>query len=174
MLNLLPEEEKKRLKREYTVRYLIVIFLAIIFTGIIYFVLAFPSYVISKLKQQELTAIIAELDRVDISKGVPVTELSLIDINKKIGDLRGTGKEVSIANIISEILNTVTSSIKINSFNYDKNFLMLNGMAKDRDGLTSFVKKLEENTLFTKVNLPVSNLAQEKNINFSIQISIKK
>jgi len=47
--------------------------------------------------------------------------------------------------------------------------LSVGGVARSRGELTRFVSALEEDPLFREVTFPVSNLAKENNINFTIQ-----
>jgi hypothetical protein len=48
--------------------------------------------------------------------------------------------------------------------------LFISGKAGDRDGLITFTDSLKTVSEFSDVNLPISNLAKSKNINFDLKI----
>ena len=47
-------------------------------------------------------------------------------------------------------------------------------MAKDREVLRGFVKALEEEPYFERVEIPVSNFVKDRDIEFSLEIGVKK
>ena len=54
--------------------------------------------------------------------------------------------------------------------NEDKARFIINGVADRREDLLVFSQNLERDALFDDVELPVSNLAQDRNINFTLTI----
>jgi len=52
--------------------------------------------------------------------------------------------------------------------------VLLTGKAKSRDDLITFKENLEKEECFSNVNLPLSNLVAQKDVEFQIDFSIKK
>src|SRR3990167_4100680 len=125
MFNLLPQNLKQKIKSEYALRRMVVIFSFVIFLQVSSIVFTLPLWFISGFKEKE-----AVLQNIYIS-----------GINYKYTD-------VTTANIV------------------------IIGIANKREDLVAFVKTLEGTKVFQTVHLPVGNLAQDKNINFSIEISL--
>ena len=50
--------------------------------------------------------------------------------------------------------------------------ITLVGTGATRESLVFFVKKLEESKFFEKVDLPISNFTRDRDINFSINLTV--
>lgn len=92
------------------------------------------------------------------------TNLSYIDIQK-----------TSLYDTLLYVLERKPKDIKITKFNYvkgdtDNSSLSLEGYADTRDSLLSFSQKLESEKKFAKIELPISNLAKQSDIVFSLTI----
>ena len=79
--------------------------------------------------------------------------------------------------IINEIILKKIPDIKINGISYDRNSIggegsvNIRGIAKSREKLLLFRKVLEEDPLFKKVDLPISNFVKGSNISFNLTLT---
>ena len=176
MRNLLTPKLKKHLKMEYRLRLLAVLlflFSAAVFMGGI---LLIPSLVLSeahKNSAEEEARLVKQslIQREDASLSRTLerarTELEVIEI------VQG---QPLISKSVERILKSKPDSISINTLSFSQDgsssdmVIGLSGVARTREGLLSFERVLKNDPSFASVVLPVSNLAQDRNISFSLTI----
>ncbi len=83
-----------------------------------------------------------------------------------------------IHQLVAVVVGEKTDVIKLTGFeaNFGANginTLTLRGKAGNRNGLLSFSKALEQNGVFSKVSVPISNFAESSNLDFTIFATIK-
>ena len=144
MINVLPEQQKKVLKKEYLFRLISLYFLLITILAIISTILFIPTYIASDSKENILKS---ELDK--FNKDNP--ELAIDDLQKIISDINTQlilldtsiiNKEVS-QNIINKFLNIPHKQISISRIFYINNkdgfdILEMGGVATSRTALNNF------------------------------------
>jgi len=177
MSNLIPRKNKKEIKKEYLMRLLSValIFIALLLSLSI--ILTVPSYFASINKASVVEERLSFLRKyVEENKNV---ELPIIvqETKEKMAVL-ATKKGVSVFNIINTITKNEGENVKLNTFSYrileDGEYqAFISGVSSDRDSLINFRKRLEQTKEFFDVNLPISDLAESRDIDFSINIKIK-
>ena len=173
MINLIPPNAQKQVKREYWVRVAGVwgILVATAFT--IVALLYVPAYVLVKSKlsayesiyqlanvrnesfvesEKEVTEAMT-IARLLVGKNDSVSYTELIQIFNNLA-----GKNVSITNLHVAQTDGIFSSISIS------------GVAQSRTSLVAFRDALEAHKLFESAELPLSNLAKEYDIPFSINV----
>lgn len=175
MFELLPNEVKKSLKKEYFLRLSVVVLSFLFITGILFLVSISPSYFLSVVKKKVANK---EFDRSIKSKDVSEAEnlKTAIKDSKEMMSLLGTEDDKAlIQNIILKIINDKNSGIRIKSIsiNYSQKkqyHIIVTGISKNREFLKSFADSLNED--FIEIDLPISNFAKIYDINFNI--SFKK
>lgn len=178
MLNLLPIEEKNKIRREYIFRRLSAVFLLLFFVLVISSILLFPVYILSKIRLDEI-----KKENVELSKKINTVddEEKLASLVKEIGD-KTAGIKPALGTEINKAFSSVISdrpaNIKITGLDYKKNApnkaeITITGVSADRESLKSYGKRLQDDIWFSEVNLPISNFAKAKNIDFSIKIVVK-
>lgn len=179
IVNVLPGEEKKLIKKEYWKRFSIVlinIFSSIIFITIL---LLLPSYFFSSTKEilSEERLDTFNMANIDISNLNIDTNIK--NINKKI-DLIGTFKQGNSlhGNILSPILLSRPEGITFTQLLYnqrkDKSIVLeIHGKAKDRITLRSFKSIIDSNPNFASSSLPMNNYLEKTNLDFSITAVLK-
>ncbi len=176
MFNLLPEEEKKIILHEYTARKAIVLLLFLFVSGIIAIIFLLPSNILSASKAAGIEKQIKNAQNSIIFKEADALNASLKNINLKLTVLSPYRSGISAEDLFAKIIEKKTLNIRIGSFVYKKalgkeqSLITISGIARDRESLSTFVQVLENEPIFTKVNLPVSNLTKNKNPDFSIEI----
>lgn len=174
MFTLVPIEQKKQLLVEYRLRLLIVGLFFVVLFFFFLTVLLLPSYL--TVRSSYLSALQEQQDA-----NRAVAEKNKGDLSHVIDDLR---KNLSVADISIEeptvLFETITlergDSIKIKELSYSAKelpgqfIIRIKGFANDRKSLTAFQKNLLKYTEFTKVDLPISNLAKDSNITFDMII----
>lgn len=180
MINVLPEQEKKDVKKEYRIRLLIAYLFLLSFLVFTSVFLLIPTYVVSKTKETSLeqklsafnnaNAIINENDLAKISNEINNT-LLLLSTNKPINTN-------IVEDIIMPIINARPSVIYITQIFYlvrADGFagVEIRGTSATRTALQSFKSALSTNQKIDSVDLPISNFVKKSDIPFIINIKLK-
>jgi len=176
MINLLPIEEKKKIHRKYIFRLLTVALGAIFVTAVIGIVTLLPSYFISDLEKR---AAVEEIERIRGLNGDDDQDniaSALKDAQQKLEILSPESKKVSVRTIFDTAIAYKSKRINLTGLAFQKESdgelrFTVNGIADRREDLLGFTQKLEQDELFDDVELPVSHLAQDRDINFILTIS---
>ena len=186
MFNVLPDIFKKEIKSEYYLRRLAVIFIFIIFIQITFLVFILPSWLTSFYREREVSAEMESQKSDIVSKNA----------NNSLQTIKLTNQNLSITNdnfnysnflpLIKDIIFDKTSAISLSEFIYDNSAasqapailaaghpMSVSGIAKTREDLVGFVKKLQDSGIFSNVVSPIANLAKDKDISFIINLNAK-
>lgn len=179
MFNLLPDNLKKKIKTEYSLRRLIVVIFSVVFVQVVCLVFLFPSWLISSYKEDDIISQTEEMSKSELLSSASSTASDIISINSKLNAIDSSLSYLTIIPYINGIISNKTGDIHISDFTYTSNSsttgtITLNGVSLTRESLVGFVKSLEGSDLFKSVDLPISNFAKDRNINFSININIEK
>ncbi len=177
MFNLLPENLKQKIKSEYKIRLLIAILIFVVFLEFTFLALLAPSWLSSYYRKKEMLVnedakIVAQLAS-STSSIISTIQLT----NNRLRTLDNSFQYPSVAPALNVILSKKTNSIHINqlsfTLNNDKNktaSIALSGISATREALVSFSKNLQNSGVFKSVDLPVSSLTKDSNLEFSINI----
>jgi len=172
MFNLLPEEQKKIIYKEYRQRLLIPISFFLGICGMVVFFVLSPSLFVVNLKHASLVEKQTKLES-ENPELLNIKELeSEIEKQKAKIDVINSSKGTEPVEIIEKILASITSKISIDSISLEVKEsnvrVSLQGHSSDRESLLNFSRKIEQEKIFSEVNLPVSDLAKESDIDFSM------
>lgn len=175
MLELLPNEQKKALKKEYLLRLFVVILLLLFILEILFLVVISPSYFLSIVKARVIKK---EFDQPVKSKRA----LENKNLQKNIKDskeilslLRPEDDKSLLKNVILKIIENKNSGISINGIsavNSKKGQyqIVITGTSINREFLKTFADSLKTEKSFNSIDLPISNFTKISNIDFSISL----
>jgi hypothetical protein len=177
---LLPEKEIKKLKMEYRIRlfiFLIFFLSCSVFVGIISLI---PAYYFSFTQEKEVLTNINNLQKGRQDRGTNTILSELAESNKIIKTLKSQPKNISYSDTISQIVHQKSAGVSINSFSITTigttttatTNVVINGKASTRDVLIKFKNNLESTASVSKVELPISDLAKNKDISFSVKVTL--
>ncbi len=174
MINLIPNEEKKIIIKDFYYRLVIVILLVLAFVILIASISLLPSYFISSVKKNISTE---KLNTEEININNEKIFSTISDIDKKLSLLEKTEQEKFLVSerVINEILSKKISGIKITQIYFEDNEIdgrkiSIRGTAPSRERLSLFSTTLENNSLFKEVDLPISNFVKGYNIQFYLTL----
>ena len=178
MFNLLPENLKEKVKSEYRLRLLITIFVLIIFLQVFFLITLLPSWIISDYKENITSNQLAETKQTTLYKDADNVVANIKSINIKLNFIN-TLDYPKVTNYIKVIVSNKSRSVHINRLSYApaaKNTIaiVLGGVSDSREALVTFIKNLQNSGSFKTADLPISNLAKEKDLDFSVNLSIAK
>lgn len=175
MFNLLPGSIKREIVSEYRIRRVVVILIFVILTQILTMISLFPSWVVSRTREQGVSLELEKTRKSDLSSDANGIKDKIKLINNEVNLLSTSLEYPRLSPFIDYVLSKKTSSIKLNSFSYNDGnswTLSIKGVSSSRESLVEFVDSLKSENIFKSVDLPVSNLAKNRNIDFSITLNI--
>lgn len=178
MINLLPTEEKKKIRRDYALRLLTMVLIAVSAVAIIGIVSLFPSFFIADFAKR------AAVERVDLitkeNGGGDKENITVVlrDAQQKLEILSPESEKVSVRTVFDTAIDHKSNAVTLTGLVYQQETdesgetlkLIINGVADRREDLLAFSQKLEQDEMFDEVELPVSNLAQDRNISFTLTV----
>lgn len=177
MLNILSTTEKKKILTEYRLRLAVVSIFAVGSLILASLVLLAPSYFLAISKYNDAN------NMLEVLEGKNGREGQEKDVNKQIAAINknvdlflkaGTPGALLPSSVVTKILNTKGSAIKIISFTYDasptQERIVVAGSALDREKLAEFIEALKKDPAFTSVDIPISSYVKSSNIEFSAVI----
>lgn len=177
MINLIPNQEKKRKVKDFYFRLTVVSFVVFGCCLLVSFVAMLPSYFLSTVKKN-LSETKLELQK---NESIPLNDQNTLatvaDLNTKLNIVENAEKNkypISVK-VINEIMLHKTANIKITEISYDNTTaagkkISIRGIAPSRDQLLKFSRALQEDTAFKKVDLPISNFVKGSNIQFFLTL----
>lgn len=180
MFNLLPEKEKKIIRRQYRMRKIIVIlgFLSfIIFSSLIFLI---PSYVLTLFKVQEMKTEISIVKNDLIGKNHQLLEEQVTDLNRRIKQVSLDQENPEFHDLIDKVLSEKPREVRVTGFllqevedparrNTFK--IQMTGVSDTRSALVKYTDILEETGLYGKVDLPIESLASQFDTDFNLNLT---
>lgn len=177
MFNLIPNSVKAQILKDYKKRRGVLwIFGALVFScTLLIFILPTYAYVLFEEKNMRIDAELvknsSQLKKADEVVG------TIKETNEQLKALSAIGNPIRPMDTIGKAMQVKDGFIHIEEIEYKEvtattSSLVLKGVADRRESLREFVTKLEATKGFSAVVLPVSNFAKEKNIDFSISITL--
>ncbi|MEK7503165.1 MAG: hypothetical protein AAB556_01830 [Patescibacteria group bacterium] len=180
MNGLLPENYEKAFRAEKIFRLSLG---AILYASLIFLfgiALLAPSYFALKLS---LNDTLRQLDTQELSvqrRNAENLEREIISLNSMLRDYnRNEFRKFSFSNLLAVFLNSSTSGIKINGFDFDKNqnglfFIRVSGEAALRSDILAYARALKNLKELSEIRSPIANLLKDSNAPFIIEADIKK
>ncbi len=172
MINLLPTQAKKVVRREHNMRLVAVFLLTLSFACLILLLMSVPTWLmlnyqtIGEEKDQTLLNEIAE-ERARAEKELSETQRIIEHLSRKPSSRSHTA-------IIESLDELGGDEVSIDQFNFDaKGKLLLTGIASTRVSLSSFRDRVEESDDFKSVELPLASLVQDSEAAFTMTINLK-
>jgi len=179
MLNVLPQQQKNILRKEYSMRRMAAILGLIVCALLISLVLLTPSYFSFHIRSgQARTELEQTKQALDTDLQSDAFTADLNEAIRHVADLRPLVEPHSAYNLV-RIFESKPSSIKIFEISFrgatDERSaeISVRGKATDRESLKAFGRSLEGRVEFESVDLPVSNFVKESDIDFLMSVKIK-
>lgn len=171
----LPYREQQKIRREYRIRVLIVLFFFISLSFLIGVGSLFPSYIFSVLEERtHLDQVIAfqkTADATTITATQQVLSQSGTVLDTVSNALQSNLSYSVITSIVSLKGNVVLNSFTVEHPSAKEIVVVVSGIAPTRADLLAFNSRLQGLPNKPTVDLPISTLAQDTHASFSIQIT---
>ena len=176
MLNLLTKPEKKKIVREYRIRFWVVAFALALAGEVISLILLIPPYLSAQSRLNLLDSQSVGLQAQNLTAESSRLGAVVRQTNVYLGTLSSSSTPVGVVAAIQNIVSARGGEVRFKSFYYKpgngKQRILISGNANSRQSLLDFAKNIKSLPGVVSVDLPVSNFAQSKDINFSVDILI--
>jgi len=176
MLNLLPQEDKKKLVTDYKLRFstttaaFICILLIVAIVGLLPAYLSRRSEMQSLMEQkQQADAQNSEASLQEAGRLAAENQVLVAFLGKRVDALRQAPATTAI---IQGVLDKKTNKVTLTSLEVSGNQVSVRGVAETRANLIAFHEALRQNPLFKNSILPISDLAKSVRVEFSIAITL--
>lgn len=178
MINLIPPVAKRKILTEYWTRVATVWLGTLSAVVVIWSVALLPAYVLittqTKVFARDSAEVKAEVDEYNTSVA------NLIDTSSKASRLLAQKNAVILSETINHLETLVGTGVTIESYELSRvsdtelQPIIVTGRAATREDLANFRETLLLDPQIESALLPLSNLARDRDIAFSITITLKK
>lgn len=175
MINLIPPKGRTTGRFEYWVRVCTVWSFLLAGVFIVASFLFVPSYVLihSQIKALSIQAAEGGRDEVVYKEKEQIIQ----DINTIVGQLQKEEVQTDISEIIHAVNKAIHPGVTIARYEISReemaiDAILIQGTASTREALATFKNTLERSALFETATVPISDLAREADLPFSITITL--
>lgn len=175
-LNLIPPQKKEEIKRAYWLRLVSkwemeFVILLIFFIA----VLASMNFVLkANMAAEDNDMLLVEKNNDNYNK-IKEYDNEVKDISGQMANIKKLqSSQLYWSKLLMKLNDKVVSGIEITSLVTSEYDLILNGKADTRDNLIAFKESLAQDSCFSEVDLPLSNLVSKDNVEFQLSLRIKK
>jgi len=178
LINLLPEDRARALRRDYFLRLAVVATLLLALVIIIHGVLLLPSYLaLSQMRDAETAQLARAGENLD-SSGSGETDTELATLAGEASELSSLAKAPSASAAVRALLAVPRPGIRITSITFTPaastaadGTMTVSGVAATREALRAYDLALSSLPSVTSADLPISVYAEEADISFTITLS---
>jgi hypothetical protein len=177
MINLVPAVVRKVIIKEYWVRVLSVFLLLSVLLSVLCILFALPVYVLISAQVDaygaSASAAAVRVAEFDISTGV----LTKANVHaQKIIEQKAAAE---FSGVLTQLEELAGGEVVLRGYEFTRKDGVLSpavvvGSAATRQALADFHAALKAEPTIEKVDLPISNLAKEKDIEFTMTVTFKK
>ncbi len=170
MANLIPLEAQRGVQKEYWVRVLVVWCMLVAFGLLLITILMVPVYILIESQTSAYATLYSEATIQ--SDQIASLEAVINESNTVAEKLVENTDDTKVSEYITDITDRTNQGVQVTNFAYTggATSIGIGGTAKTRANLAAFKTALEESEKFERVELPISSLASERDIDFSMEL----
>ena len=176
MTNLLPDSAKRTLRFERRIRVATVALGAAVWTVIAGIVLLIPSYLLSETREQESDTRAALIQKIVTMRQAEGISERFQELQNAMSLLATEETEQSVFRLLDAVVAERPAAVSLTRFSVTIGAagdvsVTVGGNAATRDALVVFRDRLKTLPRVMSVNLPLSNLAERADIDFSLSVN---
>ncbi len=177
MINLIPAEAKKHLLKEYWTRSVTVWFFLWAFAMVLGAALLAPSYVLLNLQINAYGASAQKADEKNANFEAVAKDLK--NSSEIAAMMSERLKRPSMTEYLTLLRGFESSDVSVSRISLDRDSdivseITVSGTADSRQALADYRNRMLDSELIDSVDLPISNLAKDKQIPFELTITLVK
>jgi Tfp pilus assembly protein PilN len=165
MANVLPQKEKKRILREVRSRFILTLALVLLVGALVASASMLPAWISVRIALNGISHDSEMSQTVREDQAKHARALALVNVLNPLLLSTTTPSGGLIA-----ALTAKPAGMSITGINYTKGQLVLTGVSRDRQALNEYRETLEDEALFTSVNVPVAALVGTQDGRFTITL----
>jgi hypothetical protein len=179
MANLITEKQKKVIYQEYLFRFIAVVLFFVSILGIFLLAYIVPYYI--SVAKNDLVVASQFTSAIEAENKENVGESEARIVARTFDELKSVDLYSKNSLLASEYFNKIISHknsnvhitrLSFNLINKNKGQFLVNGLAKNRDSLVSFIDQLKTDTAFSSIESPISDFAKNSDITFTVNIKV--
>jgi hypothetical protein len=174
MSNLIPLTARTAIKREYWIR-VISVWVLLVATGLmITALLLLPAYVLIESQKRAYATAYSEAS-VQSDEFATITD-TIEETNTVARELLQQAEATRISSYLVVVDEALTEETRLMffSFQQNENTIAIGGVADDRQALALLKSRLEATSQFERVELPISSLAGNEDISYTMQLILRE
>lgn len=175
MINLIPPEARRRIVTEYWVRVVTAWLFLLAVAATVVGALLLPAYV---LVTSQVRSSATEADSARARVGDHDTTTKVLDAaGEEARLIAASAQEPQLTHVIEMIEELIPSGVEATAYTLARQTgavapVLVRGTADTRTGLAAFRDALLGHPRIAKVDLPISNFAKDRDISFTVTITI--
>lgn len=179
MINFLPPEAKIAVKHEYRMRAISIWMLSLATATTVGVLLLLPTYVWLKGEREALATEVIQSNSATGTEAYVTARTALMKAQTLAVQLKLVSPGPTASEVLREIQKGQTSAITTSGFSYEYNGtstpqVAIHGIAETREALAAFSAALERNPMFVRAEVPVSDLAKDRDLPFTLTLTLAK
>ncbi|MEK9151164.1 MAG: PilN domain-containing protein [Patescibacteria group bacterium] len=176
LLNLLPEENKKNIQAAFHFRFFLWQLFLVFVLEVFYLSMLASTYFVLDAQLQSLQMLGRQYDTAHAEqKTLDTYQTKFKDTNSAVDVIGAIERNhFSFTQIFVLLDAVVPEGVMVDRLTTKNYTVMLTGQAATRDDLLAFDARLKESACAENVNVPLSNLFSQENVDFQIDFGIKK
>lgn len=175
MINLLPDDARTHVLTEYWLRVISVWLLLCVAAGTMVLVLLFPSYILLQLQLQARQDTYQQIEVEQENFAQAQTEIR--QTNTKAALLADAADNMLFTDVLNALDAVQAETIFVRSVAVKRvegvvETVTVQGEATTRDALADFRNRIEATSFFDEAELPLANLARDREVPFSITVTL--
>ena len=177
MVNLLPQKTQKRLLALYVAHLAGSVFFVL---GIVFLIgggLLVPSYFSAKSDADAAQQYQLSSQQAADIQGGQAKEKTLAIFTERVSVLASYEHDAVVAKVLSSLTKSIPKGVNLSTISYTSdqsagNSISIEGNAATRDALLAYIALLQQDPLFTGVEIPLANLGSDINVPFSLSFML--
>jgi len=175
MINLIPPVARRNIVKEYWIRVITVWLFLAGTAGLIVLLLLLPSYVLVLIQINSLEQVVAATSLK--SSSYDASSVTLLVANQQAQLLANTPEVTPFSLYTSSLEKLAGTGIVLQELRFSRpastaGTIKVSGVADTRQSLADFRDAIEANAYFSTVNLPISSLIKDRDLLFSMEITL--
>jgi hypothetical protein len=178
MVNLIPPLEKKSLAfAYYTKLFALLFFMSALVVGI-GSLLLLPSFFLANDQNDSALKYLSALEGTQAVRQKSETGKTVAAFSERLSILKTFERKPLSAQILATLEKNLPKdlsamSIKISYTDEKTGIITMNGIGKTRTSLLSYAESLREESIFTGVSVPVTQLANDADLKYTLEFGFK-
>lgn len=173
-LNLLPNDNKQRLLFKRRCHFMLKVAGIASVAAVVYISFVFACIETTEFQRKAMLRDNENISSNQIYRQIKSDQEVIKEYNKMAGIIeKGISQQTSNIDLLEKINKIVPDGIEFEQLTIAGTKITLKGIGAQRQQVIDFKDQIEKSGLFSKIESPISNLTQEKDVSFQFNLELK-